>query len=183
MKTNKEPLYRKINKRVRKLGSHEDFGSEHRHGRHTKSAKVAIEEGVTRGSMHGKEQRGLDYTPLYRFLLSKVGQDWDDVHSEAVSRLDKPDPIFYMVAIRDEDRKEFFRSGESSYYAGLYVDDQNKLQKVKPDLCSGDINKLYYGCTCCTHTLNGVTYVTQATLDGVKSEPISLITPRPPVFD
>lgn len=183
MKTNKEPLYRKINKRVRRCGSYLNYGGEHRHERHTKSAKVALNEGVTRGSMHAREQRGLDYTPLYRFLLSKVGQDWDIVHSEAVSRLDKPDPIFHMVALREENREAFFCGGETSYYSGLYVDEQNKLQKVKPDLCSGDINNVCLGCTCCTHTLNGVTYITQATLDGVKSEPISLITPRPPVFD
>jgi hypothetical protein len=163
----KEPLYRKENKRVRRCGSYLDFGGEHRHERHTKSSKRLLEEGVTRGSMNGNVQRGLDYTPLYRFLLSNVGQDWPAVHSEAVSRLDRTDPIFHMVAIREEDREMFFRAGETSYYSGLYVDDQNKLQKVKPDLCSGDINKECFGCTCCTYTLNGIPYMTQATIDAV----------------
>jgi len=51
-----------------------------------------------RESMHGRQQRGLDYTPLFFFLLSKIGQHWDEVYSEAISRLDRPDPIFWMVA-------------------------------------------------------------------------------------
>lgn len=165
MTTLKEPLYRKINKRVRKLGAHMDFGGDARHDRHTKSAKVALDEGVTRASMHSKEQRGFDYTPLYRFLLSKVGQDWNSIHSEAVSRLDKPDPIFYLVALKAEDEEEFVRVGDNSYYSGLFVDSEGKLQKVKPDLCSGYLNSVMLGCTCCTYTLNGVAYVTQATLD------------------
>ncbi len=118
----KEPLYRKINKRVRKCGAYLDFGGDHRHERHTKATKASIAEGVTRSSMHAKEQRGLDYTPLYRFLLSKVGQDWDAVHSEAVSRLDKPDPIFHLVAQTEDARHDFVNGGETSYFSGLYVD-------------------------------------------------------------
>lgn len=30
-----------------------------------------------------------DDTPLFRFLLSRVSQDWPAVHAEAVSRLDR----------------------------------------------------------------------------------------------
>lgn len=174
----KEPLFRKENKRVRRCGAHMDFGGEFRHERHSKSSKAILEAGASRASMHAKVQRGYDYTPLYRFLLSSVGKDWAAVHSEAVSRLDKEDPIWHMVARPGEEPEMFVRLGDSSYYSGLYVDADNKLQKTKPDLCAGDLNAVMLGCTCCTHTLNGVPYVTQATLDGVKSEPISLITPR-----
>ena len=59
--------------------------------------------------MHGKQQRGLDYTPLFKFLLKKVGSNWDDVYSEAVSRLDRPDPIFWLVAINENQKKDYVR--------------------------------------------------------------------------
>ncbi|MDX7538742.1 hypothetical protein [Serratia marcescens] len=63
-------------------------GGEYRWGRHGKQADD--EQLPLRESMHGRIQHGMDYTPLFQFLLSKVGQPWNEVHSEAVSRLDKP---------------------------------------------------------------------------------------------
>ncbi|WP_202621792.1 hypothetical protein [Pontibacter russatus] len=57
--------------------------------------------------MHGKKERGLDYAPLFRFLLSKVGKDWEDVVNEAKSRLDELEPIYWVVALNEEDRKDF----------------------------------------------------------------------------
>lgn len=39
--------------------------------------------------MHGKVKRGLDYTPLFRFLLAKVGMPWNEIHPEAIARLDR----------------------------------------------------------------------------------------------
>jgi len=65
-------------------------------------------------------RRGLDYTPLYRFLLSKVGADWDDVHSEAVSRLDEEYPIFFVVALREDERTPYFYGGETACFSGLF---------------------------------------------------------------
>lgn len=88
----KEPLYRKVNNKAR-MTRHGD-GGEYRYGRHTKKQKISIEEETMRSSMHSKFRHGLDYTPLYRFLLSKVGHNWTQVHSEALSRLDKEEPIF-----------------------------------------------------------------------------------------
>ncbi|MGB4774294.1 MAG: hypothetical protein WBP45_03920 [Daejeonella sp.] len=67
--------------------------------------------------MFSNKQRGLDYTPLFRFLLSKVGANWNNVFSEAKARLYKPDPIFWMVAIHENDKKDYFSSGESSYFS------------------------------------------------------------------
>ncbi len=54
---------------------------------------------------------GLDHTPLYKFLLSKVGQDWDDIYSEAVAWLDKDEPIFRLVALQPEDGERYMRTG------------------------------------------------------------------------
>jgi hypothetical protein len=105
-----------------------------------------------RGSMHPGHRHGLDYTPLYRFLLSRVGQDWNTVHSEAVSRLDRSDPIFHIVAKHVDDKRRFVRTGESSYFSGLFIDDANQLAFVDPNLTADDMEPF---CSCCTHTFNG----------------------------
>lgn len=106
--------------------------------------------------MHSTHKHGLDYTPLYRFLLSKVGQQWDDVFSEAIARLDNPEPIFWMVALNGADRRDIVRTGESSYFSGLFVDDDGLLQRVNPDLSIEDMEPK---CPCFTHTFNGERYV------------------------
>lgn len=77
MRGRKEPLYRKVNTRTR--GVHHYKGGRARWERGT---KVAQQNEGERGSMHQGVQNGLDYTPLFRFLLSKVGENWNDVHSE-----------------------------------------------------------------------------------------------------
>ncbi|MCM5704558.1 hypothetical protein [Larsenimonas salina] len=100
-------------------------------------------------------QRGLDYTPLFRFLLAKVGCPWNEVHSEAVSRLDKKDPIHWLVAMDYESAEEVIRVGESSYFSGLYVDEKRILRIVNPDI---DENTLEPLCKCCTHTFNGIPF-------------------------
>jgi hypothetical protein len=146
----KEPLFRKVNTRAR--GVHHNFGGDYRHDRNTKR-EVSSEE--TRGTMHGREQRGLDYTPLFKFLLSKVGRNWDDVYSEALARIDKKEPIFWMVAMHEKDKKNYFSVGESSYFSGLYVDSQGLLQVVNPNLNN---ESAYPHCSCCTHTFNGLVF-------------------------
>lgn len=146
----KEPLYRKVNTVAR--GVHHERGSHFRWRRNTKAETTAKADEVTRGKMLQGVRRGLDYTPLFRFMLSKVGQDWDGVLSEATSRLDRADPIYWMVALQEEDRKRYFRWGESSYFTGLYVDAENRLQLVDPTLTVDDMEPF---CSCCTHTLNG----------------------------
>jgi hypothetical protein len=105
--------------------------------------------------MHGKVRRGLDYTPLFKFLLSKIGSDWNDVYSEAVARLDRPDPIFWLVALHEHERREWVCLGESTYYSGLYVNADGRLEAVNPDLGPSSLSP---GCDCCTHTFNGVRF-------------------------
>jgi hypothetical protein len=146
----KEPLFRKVNTRAR--GVHHHFGKDYRHERNTKREKEAKDSEVTHGSMHGRKNRGLDYTPLFRFLLSKVGGIWDEIYSEAVSRLDRPEPIFWLVALQEHERKEYVCLGESTYFRGLYVDEDGRLRLVNPDLIPEQVT-VY--CQCCTHTLDG----------------------------
>jgi hypothetical protein len=141
----KKPLFRKVNTKAR--GVRHQFGGDFRNDRRAEPWEMP---GMARGV-----RRGLDYTPLFRFLLSRVGEPWDATHREAVERLDTPDPIFWLVALTPETRRDIVRIGESSYYSGLYVDDDSLLQRVAPGIGPGDLEP---SCGCCTHTLNGVPF-------------------------
>lgn len=146
----KSPLFRKENTTAHR--PHVAVGGDYRDQRNTKREAPFD---AKRSSMHGKEHRGRDYTPLFKFLLSHVGKPWNEVHSEAVSRLDRVEPIFWLVALTESDRCEFVRVGESSYYSGLYVDDSGLLRQVNPKLGP---SSLAPSCKCCTHTFNGVRF-------------------------
>ncbi|MFJ7283721.1 hypothetical protein [Pseudomonas sp. NPDC099000] len=147
----KKPLYRKINTRTWGV-RHNDYTGEYRHQRHT---KAVINCDAPRESMHGTRRYGFDYTPLYKFLLSRVGRRWDEVFSEAVARLDSPEPVFWMVALRESEQKDYVRTDESSYFSGLFVDDQGLLAIVAPELTAENMATF---CHCCTHSFNGIPY-------------------------
>jgi hypothetical protein len=147
MQNTKGPLYRKENKRA--LHYNGDKGGDFRHTRNSKAFKEF--DGDKMG-MKGDKQRGRDYTPLFRFLFSRVGKDWTATHSEAASRLDNQEPIWWMVAANEAEKRDYVRLGESSLWSGLYVDENNVLQKVNPDLKNED---LYPWCSCHTHSFNG----------------------------
>jgi hypothetical protein len=144
----KGPLYRSVNTRTH--GVRHGHGGEYRWSRHAKKKSKS-----SLGSMHAGQRHGRDYTPLFRFLLSRVGDDWSAVYSEAVSRLDRPDPIFWIVARSERDKTPYVRVGESTYYSGLYVDEDNRLARVDPHLT---VNDMELSCACCTHTFNGVPF-------------------------
>lgn len=127
-------------------------GGDYANERHS---KAAADSEAGRQSMHGSMQRGLDYTPLFRFLLSKIGSQWRDVYSEAVSRLDKTEPIFWLVAKSEREEQEYVRTGESSYFSGMKVDSHGVLQLVNPELGPDSLAPL---CKCCTHTFNGTRF-------------------------
>ena len=147
MKGQKEPLYRKVNTCTH--GVRHDFGGDYRHERNTKGQ---TNSDTLRSPMHGKVKRGLEYTPLFKFLLSKVGKNWAEVYSEAVSRLDQTTPIFWLVAMTEESKEDIVRIGENRYYSGLFVDSNNILQKVSPEAGQEMIT---ISCTCCTYSFNG----------------------------
>lgn len=146
----KLPLYRKVNTTAH--GVHHGTGGDFHAQRHGKAAALSEAQ---RLPMHGKARRGLDYTPLFRFLLSKVGSDWNEVHAEAVARLDRPDPIFWLVARQPHEQQDVVRLGESSYFSGLRIDEHGRLQRVNPSLGPADLAPT---CGCCTHTFNGVKF-------------------------
>lgn len=106
-----------------------------------------------------KKNRGLDYTPLFRFLISKVGSKFNDVYSEAKSRLDKPDPIFYLVARSELEKKEVVRVSDDTYFSGLFVDNNGLLQFVNKDIVGTEkdifSNSIDFGFS---YTFNGKLY-------------------------
>jgi hypothetical protein len=61
----REPLYRKVNTQTHRVHHHTG-------GNYRTERKALGESDASRSPMHGKSRRGLDYTPLSRFLLSKV---------------------------------------------------------------------------------------------------------------
>lgn len=144
----KPPLYRRVNTRTHGV---RHGGGDYRHER-SRSRDV---DAPVRGSMHAGQRLGRDYTPLYRFLASKVGEPWDAVFSEAKSRLDTVEPIRPVVARDAEAGRALVRTGESSYVGGLYVDADGRLQRVDATL---DAATLRPSCACCTHTFEGVPF-------------------------
>lgn len=150
MLKDKQPLYRKVNTTAR--GVHHRFGGDFREVR---SRVNSSEIDIAASGMHKGIRRGLDYTPLFKFLLSRVGCKWDEIYSEAVRRLDRKEPIFWLVALRDEDSQAYVRTGEASYFSGLKVDTEGILQLV--DSAVGP-NTLVPQCPCCTHTFNGMPF-------------------------
>jgi hypothetical protein len=151
----KAPLYRRVNTTAH--GVHHLSGGDYRDGRNPRepAGGDGLPPPPPRISMHAGKRRGLDYTPLFRFLLSRVGAPWNEVHSEAVARLDQQAPIFWMVALRKEDWQEYVRLGESTYFSGLCVDARGLLQRVNPGLGP---DSLVPQCHCCTHTFNGMPF-------------------------
>jgi hypothetical protein len=102
---------------------------------------------------HGA-QLGWDYTPLFKYLLSKVGQPWNEVYKDVKPRLNSTIPIYWMVSkYKNVDNLlGYIRVGESTYYSSLYVDDKGLLQYVDKSI---NENTLEPSCNCCTHTFNG----------------------------
>jgi len=147
MRSGKQPLYRKVNTTAH--GVHHRFGGEFSAVRQRVNAG---EPDQTALAMHAGQRRGLDYTPLFRFLLSRVGQPWGEVYREAAARLDRTEPIFWMVAAPGASSQDYIRTGESSYFSGLWVDDENVLRLVDASIGPASLAPF---CACCTHTFNG----------------------------
>lgn len=148
-RTGKEPLFRRVNTRTHNV--RHDFGGDYRSSR-KRNESLGDDSLESLGSMHAGKRRGRDYTPLFRFLLSRIGRDWTDVHSEAVSRLDDEAPIFWLVARTEAEQRPKVLVGQNSYYSGLYVDENNRLAIVDPTL---SVEQMEPHCSCCTHTFNG----------------------------
>lgn len=137
----KQPLYRK---EANAFNNHHIKGSDAKYDRNTK-------RGISK-TLKNKVKRGLDYTPLYKFLLSKIGHNFDDVYREVIKRVNDRNAIFHMFRKHEFETDDFVRIGESSFYNKLYIDENNIIQKVNPNLKNEDFSP---SCWCCTYTFNG----------------------------
>lgn len=148
----KKPLYRRVNTRAR--GVWHNSGPEHRWTRRTKAARAADAGAGGDGPARMRQgaRRGLDYTPLFRFLISRVDQPWEPTRAEAAARLDSDEAIYWLVARSEGDRRPVVRIGESSMFSGLFVDQDGVLRKVDPSRGPETETPL---CACCTWTFNG----------------------------
>jgi glutathione peroxidase-family protein len=120
-------LIRKVNRK-----SSFEKSQHYRYIRHTK-AQLAFDGNFQ--PMKRSKKNGVNYHPLFQWLLSKVGQNWDKVYSEACKRVPQEfrETIFYMVnthAIKKDgivvDSKgqalhSTFRFGEARHFKQLYV--------------------------------------------------------------
>jgi len=156
MNHQKEKLYRKVNTRTR-MGNERYYcsvkGPDSKNERNT---KIGMTKKMT------SKDHGLDYTPLFRFLISKIGKPWETAYKEAQSRLDSEEQIFWMInndAIHEVDPRDYFMY-HNSYYPRLVIDNNGILHMMNPDLKNEDF---YPHCSCCTHSYNGVPLVNKAT--------------------
>lgn len=82
-------------------------------GRNRKKAEDELL--AKRETMHGRQKRGRDYTPLFYFLVKQIGQPWDKVFSEVCGRLDTTEPVFWLVALHEHQKRDLVRIGDSSF--------------------------------------------------------------------
>ncbi|WP_071842739.1 hypothetical protein [Cedecea neteri] len=141
-------LYRSVNTTTRHRSNNP--GAEYRWERNRK--KVGDELLAKRETMHGRQKRGRDYTPLFYFLIKQIGKPWNDIFSEVCGRLDTTEPVFWLVALHERQRRDLVCIGESSFYPGLFVDENGVLQQVNPSITRKDVKVT---CRCCTHTYIG----------------------------
>lgn len=92
--------------------------------------------------------KGWDYTPLFKFLLSKVGGNWNSIYSEILPRINDRSIITWMI----DEEQDYVRVNESTYFSSLYIDEEGLLQIVNKSI---NENSLEPSCDCCTHTFNG----------------------------
>lgn len=152
-KEGKPPLYRKVNKRTHNGFWHYiQIGKlKYRYERGKKQDVLPEKEPIKQhNSFH---RTGYDYTPLIKFLHAHVGQSWDEVCQECISRLDSPKPITWMVVNINERGLVVNRNpngemsawccvgGEESYWSALWVDDDGLLQFVNPDYSWIEVNR------------------------------------------
>ena len=84
----KKPLYRKVNRCTHNIDGHFTGGD----ARWVRNAKERNRVRAERGTLGRKHFHGLDYTPLFQFLLKAVGKSWPDVRAEAAARLPDDSP-------------------------------------------------------------------------------------------
>ena len=138
----KKPLYRKVNKRTHNGWAWYYYPKyRYRFDRH-KEVDTQIERMPVK--KHSIFRTGYDYTPLFRFLHSHVGDVWTDIFRECQARLNDMKPLTRMVVnvnerglvvdnYPDRELPKYCIESEDGYWSTLYVDEEGVLQFVDKD--------------------------------------------------
>ena len=142
-KEGKPPLYRKVNKRTHNGYWHYIQVGKLKYRFERGKKQDVLPERMPIKQHNSFHRTGYDYTPLIKFLHAHVGQPWEEVYKECVSRLDSPRPITWMVVNVNErglvvdnypgrEMPDYVgRSlGEESFWSALWVDADGLLQFV-----------------------------------------------------
>lgn len=136
MKTKIKPLYRKRSKDKDRICPQSKWD------RNTK-------KGI-RKSLASKRWDDFDYTPLYNYLLTQIGEDFNVIHSYVQKRVNNINRIYDIIKPSTY-KLSYVRVSENAYYSALYIDEYNTLKKINPNF---NIEHMYPFCSCCTHTFN-----------------------------
>lgn len=121
-------LYRKLRK-----SNHSRYVS----GRHANDKNIDLFSDLPfHKGMGRKYKYGYDYRPLEEFIKSKIGENWDDVYSEILTKIDKKykhevDDTLEYYAPRARYDKFFVPRNRNGYmlYDQVFVDIDNILTK------------------------------------------------------
>ena len=146
MKQNKKDnlLYTKLNKNTRLYEYYyTTTKNRYRYNRHSKDMDKANKKSH-KNNTNCSYSRIYDYSPLYKFLLKNVGNNWSEIFRVCQSKLNDMEPITKMVinvntrglVIDNVDIKNinqytpYFKSGPNTCFSTLYVDENNIIQYV-----------------------------------------------------
>lgn len=149
-----KPLYRKVNRKSSyQCRCAEAKGGRFAWARHSKAMRQFDGRHLPMSRATSNYlSTGYDYTPLFRYLLSRVGDPWDDIYAYVKPRLNTTEPIWHIVSQPGipASRGSFFCLGEGSYWSRLWIDDEGRLQRVDPTQANAEP-----GCWCHTYSFNG----------------------------
>lgn len=135
----KKKLYRERNFRQR--WDEYNYHPKYSWKRHSKQAMKDLENEITHEGMtkskHGDQGEGYDYTPMFKFVLKHIGEDVDKIYSEVCRRTNERGKYLFNVLVSRKPKDELnplLRLGETSFWSQLYVDENNKIQKVEPNM-------------------------------------------------
>lgn len=150
-------LYRKENRKPSIGRILYKKGSKYKYSRKSKDSIMKYKEGFSykesmKNTKSGNITDGYDYTPLFMFLLKNIGKDFDLILKDINGRINSFEPLYWIVdktvtreLIENGLCLDYVRIGECSSYSRLWIDEENKLQKVNPKLSNR--KKWYCGFT------------------------------------
>ena len=146
MKRNKKDnlLYTKLNKNTHLYEYYYNTTkNRYRYNRHAKDIDKTNKKNH-KSNTNSSYSTIYDYSPLYKFLLKNVGNNWSEIFRVCQSKLNDVEPITKMVinvntrglVIDNVDIKNinqytpYFKSGPNTCFSTLYVDENDIIQYV-----------------------------------------------------